>query len=360
MVRTNAKQRGAFGMDGALQRYIQTAKRLWLLVALTVALIAVPGLFAAYDVSTTTFESDATVWVERAGQQYQTGEADDPNQFVFGRMSPGAEQAELFSQLVQTNSFIIEVIGQTSLQPAYEAAAEKDRFRGEVRSRFRGQALGTNLVRLSYQAREPGIAAEMVTAALAAREGRVKNARLAATTTATAFYQREFEIAQRQALVAQTALEEFTRSRATPLPANLEYQQNQLRLAVDVAQVRLNDLRTRLDRGTVSTALLDMAESVQFQVIDRPQADPFPTGGTRGASLIAAVALVGALALATCLVVVATVLDDRIRDLVGLSRFRDVEVFGVVEKATGTARDATAQTLFDPSNEPSAMRRRTA
>lgn len=347
-------------MGGSLERYIQTAKRLWLLVALTFALVAVPGLFAAYTEYMTTFQSDATVWVERATQQYgATGAVDDPN--LFGRTSPGVEQTEIFLQLVQTNSFIIEVIGQTSLQPAYEAAEDKDKFLNEVRKRFRGQALGTNLVRLSYQAREPGIAAEMVTAALVARESRVKNARLAATATSTAFYQKEFEIAQRQALVAQTALEQFNRAaRPGPLPATDEYQQNQLRLAVDVAQGRLNDVRTRLERGTVSTALLDMAESMQFQIIDRPQADPFPTGGTRGASLIAAVALAGAVALAICVVIVATLLDNRIRDLVGLSRFRDVEVFGVVEKSSGTARDATVQTLFDASEEPSAIRRRTA
>lgn len=342
-----------------MERYLQTAKRLWPMVALALALVCGPGLLAAYNEYQTTFQSGATVWVERANQQYLTGTSDDPN--LLGRASPGGEQAEILSQLVQTNSFLIEVIGQTSLEPSFQAAADKEKFLNEVRKRFKAQALGTNLVRLSYQAREPGIAAEMVTAALVARDGRVKNGRMAATATAIAFYQKEFEIAQKQALLAQASLDQFNKSHTARLSPTEEYQQNQLRLAVDVGQGRLNDLRTRLERGTVSTALLDMAESIQFQVIDRPQSDSFPTGGLRGASLMAGVAIVAGVALALSLIVGVTIFDGRIRGLAGLTQFADVEVFGVIERsANAEGGNAVARELFPSPRPPTVVRRRTA
>ena len=53
----------------AMRRYLNTARRLWALLAVVLVLAWAPGLYAAYGEYTTTFESDATVWVQRTTSQ---------------------------------------------------------------------------------------------------------------------------------------------------------------------------------------------------------------------------------------------------------------------------------------------------
>jgi uncharacterized protein involved in exopolysaccharide biosynthesis len=178
----------------------------------------------------------------------------------------------------------------------------------------------------------------MVSAALASRESRVKSARIAATTTSIAFYQKEFELAQTQALTVRRQLDQFNAAHSGRLSAADEYEQNQLRLAVDVAQTRLTDLRQQLERGTVSTALLDMAESVRFQVIDRPRAEPFPSGGTRSAGLLLGLALAGGVALVVAVVMAATLLDDRIKGESDIAEFATGKLFADLPRRNSGTR----------------------
>lgn len=343
-----------------MHRYVESARRLWPLLVLVIGLVWIPGLIAAYTEYVTTFESAATVWVERVTSQYSIGGADDPS--LGTRVSPGPEQAEVFTQLLQTNSFLEEVVTTTSLKSEFAAARDREKFFGEIRKRFKAQALGTNLVRVSYRANEPGIAAEMVSGALAAREYRVKAARIAATTASITFYQKEFEIAQAQSLTSQRELDSFNAAHNGRLSSADEYQQNQLRLAVEVAQGRLSDLRQRLERGAVSTALLDMAESLNFQVIDRPRAEPFPSGGLRGATLLAGVALAGGVALVVIIVALSALLNDRVDGIADLQELLTAAPFGVVPKVATTPglRADLAAGTFLPASPAAASERMSA
>jgi uncharacterized protein involved in exopolysaccharide biosynthesis len=343
-----------------MHRYVESARRLWPLLALVLGLVWLPGLIAAYTEYVTTFESAATVWVERASTQYSVGGANDPS--LGAHVSPGPEQAEVFTQLLQTNSFLEEVVNVTSLRSIFAAVLDREKFFGEIRKRFKAQALGTNLVRVSYRANEPGIAAEMVSAALAARESRVKAARIAATTASITFYQREYEIAQKQSLTSQRELDSFNATHTGRLSSGDEYQQNQLRLAVEVALGRLSDLRQRLERGAVSTALLDLAESINFQVIDRPRAEPYPSGGTRGATLVGGVALAGGFVLFVIIVAVSALLNDKVDGIEDVRELLAAGPFGIVPKVATTANlSATlAAGSFLPATPSSASERRTA
>jgi hypothetical protein len=339
-----------------MQRYLDTAWRLRALLAIVVFLVLVPGLMAAWATNMGTFESAATIWVEKASTQYSTG---NPADLALSSVSPGTEQAEVLTQLLQTNSFLEEVINQTSQAPELRVARNRERFLGDIRKRFKAAALGTNLIRLSYRGSEPGTAAEMVSGALAARDTRVKAARIAATSTAIAFFQKESELAQTQALKAQRDLDGFNVAHPGRLGSADEYQQSQLRLAVEVAQGRLSDVRQRLERGTVSTALVDMAERIQFQVIDSPRAEPFPSGGLRDASLVAGLAVAGALTLAVGLVLLVTLLSDRVAGPADLAEFSSTGPFGVVPRVAGPidVRSALAAEAFGPKRLPIAGRK---
>src|SRR5207245_670657 len=108
-----------------------------------------------------------------------------------------------------TDSFLREVIGRTSLQGTFGNAVQEKKALDDIRKRLRVQTLGTNLLSVSFTARDPRTAHEMVDATLAVRGERVAQARVTSTTQISALYQKQLELAQAQALDLQRQIEEF-------------------------------------------------------------------------------------------------------------------------------------------------------
>jgi len=171
----------------------------------------------------------------------------------------------------------------------------------DVRKRFHVKALGTNLLTLSFAARDSASGPRMVKAALAVREERIAAARVAATTALTTLYQKDYELAQAQALDAARRLQDFIASHPAPQSDVDQHLQGQLQLAVDLAQTRLGDLQGRIDRAVLGPALIEVS-GMEFQIVDEPRAPNGPKGGSRAAMTVAAMAVVAGLALAALLV----------------------------------------------------------
>jgi uncharacterized protein involved in exopolysaccharide biosynthesis len=198
--------------------------------------------------------------------------------------------------------------------------------------RFKVEVLGTNLFRLSYRAQDPHTPPGAVLAALALRQEQSVAARVAATEAATDSYRSELALAQTQAQAAQTELEAFDAGHRPPLRGIDEYEQAQLRVAVEDARTRIADLKTRIDRSAVMAGIVQKADSLDFQVVDRPVEDPRPSGGTKPAAMIAGSALVGGLALASVLVLGCTLLASRVRDEADIARLAPATLFGTVSR----------------------------
>ncbi|HKY50497.1 MAG TPA: hypothetical protein VJP45_04510, partial [Candidatus Limnocylindria bacterium] len=124
-------------------------------------------------------------------------------------------------------------------------------------------------------------------------------------------YQRQIEFAEGQALDARTALEDFQRSHPPPLGDADQHLQAQLRLNLDFALMRLNDLNGRAARAELAPALLEVS-GLEFQVVDEPRVATRPSGGERRAVTIAGVAIAAGAAIAVLLVVLATLLRGRV------------------------------------------------
>lgn len=286
-----------------MRRYLSTARHYRWLLAAVLTLVWGAGLAAAFVEYTTTYESTATIWVLRASPELAQRSPDDPNLTTV--QTAASQQAELLDQLLHTKSFVRDVIQRTSLSGELAAASDEGRYLDRVRKDFQVEALGTNLLSVSFAARDGRVAAEMVTAALAVREERVTQARMAATTALSALYQKDFELAQTQALEAQARLEEFDATHKPPLNTIDEHRQAQLRLALDFAQVRVGEIKGRADRAVLAPALLEIS-GMEFQIVDVPREESTPSGGTRSAISLVFVAIVAGAALAALLVLLAT------------------------------------------------------
>jgi uncharacterized protein involved in exopolysaccharide biosynthesis len=313
-----------------MTRYVDTGARLRFVLAVVVLLVLVPGLVAAYQEYISTHESFATVWVDRVSRQIVSG-SDDPN--IPMLQSPASEQAEILNELIQTRSFMVDVIGRTQLAEQFAQAADSDAFLDEERKRFRVQALGTNLVRISFRSSEPELAAAMVDATLAARASRIFEAQANNAAAAILYYQRVYESAQTEVIGAQQQLDSFTAAHpASSLSATDEYRQRQLRLNLDLASARVSDLKSRIETAGITGEFKRITGDIDFQVIDKPMPNYRPSGGVRTAALIAAVSLAGALALAALLVAVATLTNDRLVSAAELARVPGVQLLGTLQR----------------------------
>jgi uncharacterized protein involved in exopolysaccharide biosynthesis len=286
-----------------MRQYLSTARRYRWLLAAILTLVWVAGIAAAFVEYTTTYESEATIWVLRAPAELIQRNPSDPT--ITSVQTVAVQQAELLEQLLRTKSFLRDVVQRTTLSGELAAATDEAKYLEQIRKRSRVEVLGTNLLMVSFAARDPRTPPELVNAVLAVRDERVAQARVAETAVVGALYQKDFEIAQGQAVEAQRRLQEFDASHPPPLNTVDEHVQAQLRLSLDFAQVRVSDLLGRIDQARLAPELLEMS-GTEFQVVDKPRVESSPSGGTRSAIGLASVALVAGAALAALLILLAT------------------------------------------------------
>jgi hypothetical protein len=292
-----------------VQPYLNTARRFRWLLATILILVWGVGLIAAWLEYANTYESEATVWVVRAAPGLSVTDPDDPNIALI--QTAAAQQAEVFKQLLQTRSFLSEVVLRTTLRAAYQSAPDQREFLDDIEKHFKVETLGTSLVRVSFTAEDPRLPPELIRAALVVRTERLEQARRASAAALSTLYQRDLEFTEGQALEAQRALDEFDRSHKPPLSDVDEHARGRLRLTLDYLVVRVGDLRARIERARLAPALLEVS-GLEFQVVDEPVVATGPGGGERSAMVIGTVALIAGAGLAMLLILAATLLGDRL------------------------------------------------
>ena len=325
-----------------MRPYLATARRYWWVLVMVLAIIWGAGLVAGYVEYASTYSSEATVWVHRAPQDLGAANPDEPNLPLL--QTSASQQADLLNQLLQTKSFLRDVVRKTALGPSIEAQTDDGAALDAIAKHFKVQALGTNLISVSYAAHDPRTARDMVVAALAVRGERVAAAGTAATTAVSALYQKELDLAEGKAVAAQQAIDEFNASHSGDLSSTDQEEWARLRLTLDLANVRVMDLRNRIDQAALAPAILDMS-GLEFQVVDEPREEGAPHGGTRPALTLAGVAFIAGLALAALLVAIGTVLVDHVAGPADLVRLEPARLFATVPRvarAGGTSRDLRA------------------
>src|SRR5436309_8291710 len=283
--------------------YLATARAFRWIIAAILLVVWGAGLAAAAIEYKSTYLTEATIWAVRAAPALSVTDPDDPNIALI--QTAAAQQAEVLKQLLQTRSFLIDVIGRTSLKSRFAASGDQDGFLNDIQRRFRVETLGTSLIRVSFASHDPTTPPELLNAALAVRAERIDQARQLSSAALGLLYERQVAFAQQEALDAQKALDDFNRTHPEPLSDPDQHVRAQLRLGVDFALVRLSDLRGRQERAALAPALLEVS-GVEFQIVDQPRISTQPSGGERTAMTIATVAIAAGLGLAALLVLLGT------------------------------------------------------
>ena len=343
-----------------MRRYLETARRYRWVIVVVLVLTWGSGAALAYSEYITSFEADATIWTQRQSQQFAPISAQDPG--LTALVTPAQEQAGVMMQLLQTRSFLRDVIQRTSIHRPENM--EESKFLTEITKRFRVDVLGNNLFRLAYRANDPRTGAEMVLAALEVREEHLAASRLAATEAAATYYRAQLSVAENQALEAQRDLDAFDKDHRPPLSLPDEYNQRQLRLKVEETKARVTDMKVRIDQSTVLPSILEVADSLDFQIVDKPLDEVKPSGGTRTAAVIGGSAVVAGLALVGVLLIVGTLLAGGMAGEAGIARLAPASLFATVPEianARGASsrdlRSALAAATFGPSGVEEAKER---
>jgi uncharacterized protein involved in exopolysaccharide biosynthesis len=322
-----------------MRPYLVTARRFAWLIAAILALVWGAGLASAYVDYTTTYSSEATIWVLRASPELLVTSPGDPSAPIL--QTAASQQADLLEQLLQTQSFVREVVQKTSLAAALASAPDERRFLANVGKSFQIDTHGTNLLTVAYVSHDPRVGPEMVNAALAIRADRVAEASVIFSTAANTLYQQQLEVANSQALDAQRKLDAFDAENAAPLSDLQQHQRDQLRLALDFAQVRLGDIRGRIDQATLAPAVLAVS-GMEFQVVDQPRVESTPRGGTKPAAMTAAIAFAAGSTLAVLLVLLGTLLPAHATGSADVARLAPLRLIASVPRVTRPSGSANA------------------
>jgi uncharacterized protein involved in exopolysaccharide biosynthesis len=198
------------------------------------------------------------------------------------------------------------------------------------------------MLTVAFDGRDPVLATALVQAALDVRQERLTSARVDGTSALGALYKQEFDAAQTRVLDAQKAIERFNTDHQPPLSDLDQHQLAQLRVTLDLAQVRVSDLQGRIDQSVLAPALLEIS-GLEFQVVDPPRAETTPTGGTKNATTLALVALVTGVVLAALLVLVGTLVVTHVAGPADVGRLAPATLFASVPRvraiAPGGGRD---------------------
>ena len=312
-----------------MQPFLTSARRYrWPLAAILVVVWGA-GLVSAFVEYKTTYEAKATIWVLKAAADLAAPNPDDPSVPLI--QTAAVQHSDLLKQLLQTRSFVRDVIAKTSERDALATTANETALLDDISKRFKVDTIGPNMLTVTFAGRDPQVATEMVKAALDVRLDRLVKARIEGTTALSALYQRDYELAQARVVESQRLLEEFNLTHPAPLSELDQHQQAQLRLTLNLAQVRVSDLQGRMDRSVLAPALLEIS-GIEFQVVDAPHADASPKGGTKPALMISLVALGAGAALAALLIMVGALLANHVTGPADVGRLAPAKLFASVPR----------------------------
>src|SRR3954447_26728766 len=124
------------------KRYLGTfyrGRRLYLPVLLLLIAATVVG---TYYLARTQYEATARIWVDKPALDNVL----DPNSPTGYVISPGQQQADKLGQLLQTDSFVIGLLKNTTLSGRLTNPTDRDRVVKDVRGKLTVAPLGSNTV----------------------------------------------------------------------------------------------------------------------------------------------------------------------------------------------------------------------
>lgn len=303
------------------KRYLGTffrGRRLYIPVLLL--LLVATGL-GTYYLASTQYEATARIWVDKPALDNVI----DPNVPSSYLASPAQQQADKLAQLIQTDSFVAEILTNTNMSGRLSDARERDRVIKDVRGKLAVTSIGSNTVRITYTGSDPVLCQQVVQSTIDQFRAWDLTARVEQSAIEQEFYQKQLQIYQDQVDAAGTRVGEFQRDHPYPDPSSPQYLQLQgLQRELESARALLNATRTKIEQANAANSLSDTSRQVEFQILDAPTVPNRPAATLSRLAQYIGLGLLASFGLVFGAVAFATWQDTTVRDREDLQRLTQV------------------------------------
>lgn len=308
-----------------MERYLETLFRFaWLFLLM---LVATSASGAAYVVSqrTALYQTRATVWADRPAYLTTLSEW---NQWA----SAAANEASSINELLQTQSFDVQVLQRTSYRDRLKTDDGQQKAIKNLKRRVSVFASSDHVVNVVANDEQPNVAIELATAIIDASNQEMLKQANSSSTLALDFYQKQLDAANVKLTDATTALQSYLNAHpelTAPLPGRPETLLSsavgdsafaarypelvKLSQQRDSAEKDAQSLQTQVLQIRFAQSSYSTSSNQSFRVMDPPGAPALLIDSKKGlATKLAIVALPG-LALMLGALVLLTLLDTTLR-----------------------------------------------
>ena len=308
------------------KRYLGTffrGRRLYIPVLLLLLAATVLG---TYYLARTQYEATARIWVDKPALESVLAPNAPPDY-----VSPAQQQADKLIQLIQTDSFVVAVVTNTTASTRLTNESDRDRVIKDVRGKHGVTPLGPNTIKIAYAGSDPVLCQQMVQSAIDQFRARDLTARIEQNAIERQFYEKQLQIYEDQVNAAAKRAEDFQRAHPYPDPSSPQYLELQgLQREVESARALLNTTRTKIEQANAADSLSDTSRQYEFQILDAPTVPTRPAATLTRMATYLALGLAVSLGLILCAVAFATWQDTTIRNGDDLQRLTNVPLLDAI------------------------------
>ncbi len=309
------------------KRYLGTfyrGRRLYILVLLLLLAATVLG---TYYLASTQYEATARIWVDKPALDNVL----DPNAPSSYLVSPGQQQADKLNQLLQTDSFVVAILTNTTASGRLTSDAERDRVIKEVRGKLAVTPLGSNTVKILYTGSDPILCQQIVQGTIDQFRTWDLTARVEQSAIESQFYQKQLQIYQDQVDAAAKRVDDFQRDHPFPDPTSPQYLELQgLQRELESARALLSATSAKIEQANAANSLSDTSRQYEFQILDAPTVPTRPAATLTRLAEYLALGLVASFGFILCAVAFATWQDTTIRTGEDLQRLTSVPLLDAI------------------------------
>jgi uncharacterized protein involved in exopolysaccharide biosynthesis len=298
------------------KRYLGTFFRGWRLYIPILLLLLTATVLGTYYLASTQYEATARIWVDKPALDNVL----DPNA-PSSYLSPAQQQADKLSQLLQTDSFVVSIMTNTSVSGRLTSEPDRDRVVKDVRGKLAVTPLGPNTVRITYTGSDPILCQQMVQSTIDQFRAWDLTARVEQSAIEGQFYQKQLQIYQDQVDAAAKRVEDFQRNHPFPDPSSPQYLELQsLQRELESARALLSATQTKIEQAKAANSLSDTSRQYEFQILDAPTVPNRPAATLTRLAEYLALGVFISFGLIFCAVAFATWQDTTIRNSDDLQR----------------------------------------
>jgi uncharacterized protein involved in exopolysaccharide biosynthesis len=309
------------------KRYLGTFYRGRRLYVPVLLLLLAATVLGTYYLASTQYEATARIWVDKPALDSVL----DPNTPAGYVASPGQQQADKLNQLLQTDSFVVAVLTNTTASGRLTSDAERDRVIKEARGKLAVTPLGSNTVKILYTGSDPILCQQVVQGTIDQFRAWDLTARVEQSAIERQFYQKQLQIYQNQVDAAAKRVDDFQRDHPFPDPASPQYLELQsLQRELESARALLSATSAKIEQANAANSVSDTSRQYEFQVLDAPTVPTRPAATLTRLVEYLSLGLVASFGLVLCAIAFATWQDTTIRTGEDLQRLTSVPLLDAI------------------------------